>query len=228
VSHALEDQHERRLVVDIGGGSTELIVGRRFEPEMMESLYMGCVSHSREHFPDGRIRASRFQEAVNHARQELEPVRRAYREAGWNTAVGASGTILAAQEILNHMGRDPGGITLNGLEQIRRALVNAKDGPASIPGLPAERAPVFPGGLAILYAIFESLDIERMQATSGALREGVIQDLLGRVQHRDVRENTVQDLDRPLSHRPAARSAGARIRASAARPGCCRLAPYRP
>ncbi len=195
VSHALEDQHERRLVVDIGGGSTELILGRRYQPEMMESLYMGCVGLSRSFFPNGQIRASRFEEAVNHARQELEPVRRAYREAGWDNAVGASGTILAAQEILNHMGKDQGGLTLKGLEQIRRALVQAKDvSRLSLPGLPAERAPVFPGGLAILYAIFESLDVERLQATSGALREGVIHDLLGRAQQRDVREATVRDL----------------------------------
>lgn len=195
VSHALEDQHDRRLVVDIGGGSTELILGRRFEAEMMESLYMGCVGLSRLYFPNGRIRGAGFQEAVNHAAQELEPLRRAYRARGWDTAIGASGTILAAQEILNHLGRDQGGITLSGLEQIRRMLVQAKDtARLSIPGLPAERAPVFPGGLAILYAIFEALDVERMQATSGALREGVIHDLLGRARHQDVRESTVRDL----------------------------------
>jgi exopolyphosphatase/guanosine-5'-triphosphate,3'-diphosphate pyrophosphatase len=93
------------------------------------------------------------------------------------------------------MGRDRGGITLNGLEQIRRSMLLAKDvGRLSLPGLPPERAPVFPGGLAILYAVFETLDIERMQATSGALREGVIYDLLGRVHHQDVREGTVRDL----------------------------------
>ena len=195
VCHALEATQERRLVVDIGGGSTEVILGKRFEAELMESLYMGCVGLSRSYFPDGRIRAGQFEAAVNHARQELEPIRRAYRQMGWDTAVGASGTILAAQEILNHMGRDQGGLTLNGLEQIRRALVGAKEiSRLSIPGLPSERAPVFPGGLAILYAIFESLDIERMQATSGALREGVIHDLLGRVQHQDVRESTVGNL----------------------------------
>ncbi len=195
VSHALEDRHERRLVVDIGGGSTELILGRRFEPELMESLYMGCVGVSRQYFGDGRIRAGRFRDAVDHARQELEPVRRAYRAAGWDTAVGASGTILAAQEILRHMGGDPGGITPEGLERIRSALVQAKDVSAlALPGLPAERAPVFPGGLAILCALFESLGIERMQATSGALREGVIYDLLGRVHHQDVRNATVRNL----------------------------------
>jgi exopolyphosphatase / guanosine-5'-triphosphate,3'-diphosphate pyrophosphatase len=156
---------------------------------------MGCVGMSRQHFGDGRLRPGRFQDAVNQARQELEPVRRAYTEAGWDTAVGASGTVLAAQEILNQMGRDPGGITLEGLEHIRRVMLQAKDiSRLALPGLPAERAPVFPGGLAILVALFDSLEIERMQATSGALREGVIHDLLGRVQHRDVREATVRDL----------------------------------
>ncbi|MFU8815312.1 MAG: exopolyphosphatase [Pseudomonadales bacterium] len=195
VSHALEDNHERRLVVDIGGGSTELILGRRFSAELMESLYMGCVGLSLRYFPDGKLRASRFQAAVNHALQELEPVRRAYTNAGWDTAVGASGTVLAAQEILNFMGRDSGGLTLAGLEEIRRLILQAKHvDNLSIPGLPIDRAPVFPGGLAVLYALFEALDIERMQATSGALREGVIYDLLGRVHHQDVREATVRDL----------------------------------
>jgi exopolyphosphatase / guanosine-5'-triphosphate,3'-diphosphate pyrophosphatase len=195
VSHALEDSHERRLVVDIGGGSTELILGRRFSPELMESLFMGCVGLSRSYFGDGRLRASQFQAAVTHARQELEPVRRAYVTAGWDTAVGASGTVLAAQEILNHLGRDQGGITLDGLEEIRRLLLQAKEtSRLAIPGLPSDRAPVFPGGLAVLQALFESLDIERMQASSGALREGVIYDLLGRVHHQDIREGTVRDL----------------------------------
>ncbi len=195
VSHALEDQHERRLVVDIGGGSTELILGRQFQPRLMESLYMGCVGVSRRYFGEARIRPARFTEAVNHAHQELEPVCRAYRQEGWDTAVGASGTILTIQDILGRLGHERSGITLAGLEQIRRALVDAKSVEGvSLPGLPAERAPVFPGGVAILWAVFEALDVERMQATSGALREGVIHDLLGRVQHRDVRESTVRDL----------------------------------
>jgi len=195
VSHALEDSHERRLVVDIGGGSTELILGRRFSPEVMESLHMGCVGMSRTYFADGRLRASQFQAAVNSARQQLEPVQRAYLDAGWDAAVGASGTVLAAQEVLHAMGRDPGGITLEGLGEIRRMLLQARDvASLAVPGLPADRAPVFPGGLAVLIALFESLDIQRMHATSGALREGVIHDLLGRVHHQDVREATVRDL----------------------------------
>jgi len=195
VCHALEDDHERRLVIDIGGGSTEIILGRRFKPELMESLFMGCVGVSRTYFADGRLRNAQFQEAVNHARQELEPIERAYAERGWDAVVGASGTILATQEILRAMGIEQSCITLEGLEQIRRAIIQARTlDNLNLPGLPAERAAVFPGGLAILYAIFDRLGISRMQATSGALREGVIHDLLGRALHQDVRESTVRDL----------------------------------
>jgi len=195
VCHSLEDDHERRLVVDIGGGSTELILGRRFKPELMESLFMGCVGVSRIYFADGRIRASQFQEAINHAKQELEPIERAYIERGWDTVIGASGTILATQEILRAMGLEQSCITLEGLEQIRRATLQARTlDSLSLPGLPPERAAVFPGGLAILCAIFDRLGLTRMQSSSGALREGVIYDLLGRAQHQDVRESTVRDL----------------------------------
>jgi len=195
VAHALEDDHDRRLVVDIGGGSTEIILGHQFQARRTESLYMGCVGLSRTYFADGRIRANQFKAAVNHAKQELEPVQRAYKSSGWDTAVGASGTILAIQQVLQNMDRDQSGITREGLETIRKSLLQAKQlDNISLAGLPAERAPVFPGGVAILYAIFEMLDIEAMQATNGALREGVIHDLLGRAHHQDVRDTTVADL----------------------------------
>ncbi len=195
VAHALEDEHDRRLVVDIGGGSTEIILGHRFQAERTESLYMGCVGLSRTYFADGKIRANQFKAAVNHAKQELEPVQQAYKSSGWDTAVGASGTILAIQQVLRNMGLDQSGITREGLEKIRKSLLQAKQlENISLPGLPTERAAVFPGGVAILYAIFEALDIELMQATSGALREGVIHDLLGRAYQQDVRDTTVRDL----------------------------------
>ena len=195
VCHAIEDEHDRRLVVDIGGGSTELIVGRRFQPELMESLFMGCVGLTRTCFADGRLRPAQFQDALNYARQELEPIERAYQESGWETAIGASGTILATQEILAAMGIDEAAITRAGLEEIRRQLLAARSlDTLTLPGLPPERAGVFPGGLAILTAVFERLGIERMQVSTGALREGLIFDLLGRAQHQDVREHTVRDL----------------------------------
>ncbi len=196
VSHALEDTAERRLVVDIGGGSTELILGRRFRAEVMESLHMGCVGMTKRCFSDGRLRAGQFKTAINIARQELEPLELPFREAGWDIAIGASGTILAVQDIISQL--EPGTttpITLEGLKTIRKTLIDAKQiDKVNLPGLPGERAPVFAGGLSILIGIFESLGVREMHATSGALREGLIYDLLGRVQHQDVRESTVQSL----------------------------------
>ncbi|TNF84841.1 MAG: exopolyphosphatase [Gammaproteobacteria bacterium] len=195
VSHALEDTAERRLVVDIGGGSTELILGKRFRAEVMESLHMGCVGMTQRCFGDGKLRASQFKDAINLARQELEPVEQEYRESGWDLAIGASGTILAVQDILSELNPDTSDITLNGLKTIKKALIDTRQiDRINLPGLPSERAPVFAGGLAVLHGIFESLNIEKMQATSGALREGLIYDLLGRVQHQDVRETTIRDL----------------------------------
>jgi exopolyphosphatase/guanosine-5'-triphosphate,3'-diphosphate pyrophosphatase len=195
VSNSLQDDHDRRLVIDIGGGSTELILGRRFQPEVMESLFMGCVGVSRSFFADGRIRATQFQQAVDHARLELEPIERAYSEHGWDTVIGASGTILATRDILRAMNIDQTFITLDGLDTIRSALLESKTvDTLELPGLPQERAAVFPGGFAILCAIFEQLGIRQMHVSNGALREGVIYDLLGRAQHQDVRESTVRDL----------------------------------
>ncbi len=195
VSHSIEDNYDRRLVVDIGGGSTELILGRHFEAEQTESISMGCVSMSRVRFGDGRIRAGQFKQAVDIACQELTPFARTFERDNWDTAIGASGTILTAQEVLSQMNGEQTAISLDGLESIKNALIDAGHvDKISIVGLPGERVPVFPGGLAILLAIFKTLGIQTMQATSGALREGLLYDLLGRVHHHDVRENSVRDL----------------------------------
>lgn len=197
VSHALEDTADRRLVLDIGGGSTELILGRRFRAEVMESLHMGCVGMTTRCFGDGRLRAGQFKNAIYLARQEMEPLERPFKEAGWDISIGASGTILAVQDILTQLSPGPQTtpITLEGLKTIKKMLIDARQvDKISLPGLPSERAPVFAGGLSILLGIFESLGIREMHATSGALREGLIYDLLGRVQHQDVREATVQSL----------------------------------
>jgi exopolyphosphatase/guanosine-5'-triphosphate,3'-diphosphate pyrophosphatase len=195
VAHSIEDNFDRRLVVDIGGGSTELILGHGFDAERTESLHMGCVGMSRACFADGRIRQSQFKDAVNRAQQELAPVASSFMEASWDTAIGASGTIISVQEVLGAQNEREAGITLDGLEYLKKTLLDAKHiDKLTLPGLSADRAAVFPGGVAILYAIFETLGITSMQATSGALREGVIHDLLGRVQHQDIRENTVRDL----------------------------------
>jgi exopolyphosphatase/guanosine-5'-triphosphate,3'-diphosphate pyrophosphatase len=195
VSHSIEDTYDRRLVVDIGGGSTELILGRHFDAEQTESISMGCVSMSRARFGDGRIRTGQFKQAIDVACQELTPFARTFERDNWGTAIGASGTIVATQEILSQMSGEHSAISLDGLESIKKILIDARHvDKVSIAGLPTERVPIFSGGLAILLAIFKTLGIETMQATSGALREGLLHDLLGRVAHHDVRENSVKDL----------------------------------
>jgi exopolyphosphatase/guanosine-5'-triphosphate,3'-diphosphate pyrophosphatase len=192
VAHALPPAEDRRLVVDIGGGSTELIVGQGLKPKLMESLYMGCVSSSIRHFPDGRIDKKSLKAAVLEARQELAVVSRRYRRAGWQEAVGSSGTARSIECILLENRWAPHGITRDGLDRLWDLLVDAgRADPDRIPGLRSARAPVLPGGFAIMYAIFDELDIEAMAVSEAALRHGVLYDLLGRVMHHDMREATV-------------------------------------
>jgi exopolyphosphatase/guanosine-5'-triphosphate,3'-diphosphate pyrophosphatase len=192
VAHALPPAENRRLVVDVGGGSTELIVGQGLRPRLMESLYMGCVSSSLRHFPEGRIDKSALKSAVLEARQELAAITRSYRRYGWQEAVGSSGTARSIETILAENGFAAHGITRDGLERMRELLLKAgRADPDRIPGLKAARADVLPGGFAVLYAVFEELDIEEMTVSEAALRHGVLYDLLGRVEHRDMREATV-------------------------------------
>lgn len=195
VSHSLEDDARRRLVVDIGGGSTEIILGRKFEPRRMESLHMGCVGSSLRYFPDGRVTADRMRAAEIAALQELEPIATVYRQIGWETSIGASGTVLAIAEAVHDAGWCKDGISAAALKKLGKALVAAGNvADLKMAGVTAERAPVFPGGVAILSAIFEALEIEQMSCASGALREGLIYDLVGRLQQDDIRERTVAEL----------------------------------
>lgn len=196
VSHSLPASPGQRLVMDIGGGSTELIIGEGFEPIYMESLYMGCVSLSQEHFSDGNISAKAMRRAEIAAGQELQAIEQDYRRLGWGSAVGSSGTIRAVGDVLQAMGWSDGGITLSALHRLREAMIAAGhvDRLVNLQGLPAERAPVFPGGVAILIATFAALGIERMQVSDGALREGLLYDLMGRIRHEDVRGRTIAAL----------------------------------
>jgi len=192
VAHALPAAAHRRLVVDIGGGSTELIIGTGFEPQLTESLYMGCVSFSLKYFPEGKIDKPRMKAAELAARQELAGMVGTYRAAGWDEAVGSSGTARALENILRENGFAEDGITRDGLDRLRTLLLkNEKADPDRVAGLRPNRAPVLPGGLAIMRAALYELGIEAMKVSDGALRHGVLYDLLGRVQHRDMREATV-------------------------------------
>lgn len=192
VAHAMPRAAHNRLVVDIGGGSTEFIIGKGLDPLLTESLYMGCVSYSLAYFPEGRIEKSRFKRAELAARQELTGMAGVYRSAGWQEAVGSSGTARALASILLENGLAEEGITLDGLERLKGLLLkHERADPDRIAGLRKDRAMVIPGGLAIMLSAFSELGIERMAVSEGALRHGVLYDLLGRVQHHDMREATV-------------------------------------
>ena len=197
VAHSMPPAQHKRLVIDVGGGSTEFVIGAGFEPQLTESLYMGCVSYSLKYFPEGRIDKSRFKAAELAARQELAGIALAYRGLGWQEAVGSSGTARSIETILRENGFTAQGITREGVERLRGLLVkHERADPDRIAGLRANRAPVLPGGLAILSAVLDELGVEEMAVSDGALRHGVLYDLLGRVQHRDMRAATVAQFGR--------------------------------
>jgi exopolyphosphatase/guanosine-5'-triphosphate,3'-diphosphate pyrophosphatase len=211
VAHALPVSAERRLVVDIGGGSTEFIIGTGLEPQLTESLYMGCLSFSLKYFAEGRIDKGRMKAAELAARQELAGILQAYRAAGWQEAVGSSGTARSMENILRENGFAAEGLTREGLERLRSLLIkHERADPDRIAGLRPNRAPVLPGGVAIMNAVFDELGIEAMKVSDGALRHGVLYDLLGRVEHRDMREVTVTQFVRryhvDVSHAERVRS----------------------
>jgi len=182
----------QRLVVDIGGGSTELIIGEGFEPVALDSLYMGCVSYSLRFFPDGKLTKKAMGKAMTAARLELEPIKRRFRRLGWAEAMGSSGTANAIARILRETGIAPLGITRKGLKRLRRLMLESKRvSDLELPGLSADRRPVIAGGVAILSAVFGALKIQTMTPTSGALREGLLYDIIGRHQGADTREATI-------------------------------------
>ena len=195
VAHCLANPHTQQLVVDIGGGSTEFIIGRNFVPLRLESLYMGCVSHSLKYFPRGRIVKHAVKDAELAARKELQTIASAYRETGWEEAVGSSGTAKAIADLLEMNGLNDDalpGITLGGIERLKNLLLRAGEvGHLRLEGLRPDRVPVLPGGLSIMSAVFKEFGLEHMLFSEGALRLGVLYDLLGRYHHDDQREATV-------------------------------------
>lgn len=193
VAHTTPSEPGRRLVVDIGGGSTELIVGEGLQTKKLESLYMGCVGMSARFFGDGTITEKRMKRARLAARLELRPVEVAFKSLGWDSAVGSSGTIRSIGDILRNRGSHDGAITAAGLEAlIEDALRAGESSRLKLAGLSEERAPVFPGGLAILAEIFAVLGIQSMRVAEGALREGLLYDMVGRLTDEDARERSVR------------------------------------
>ncbi|MDR2787575.1 MAG: exopolyphosphatase [Candidatus Accumulibacter sp.] len=200
VAHTLPPSRAKRLVVDIGGGSTECVIGRKIEPLLMESLFMGCVSHTLRFFPDGSVSKKRFVEAEIAAAREIEAIARDYRTLGWDEAVASSGTAKAVADILHVNRLNPdgvSGITREGLDKLKARLLRAGSvGALKLDGLRPDREPVFAGGMAILSAVFSVLDLSRMTYADGALRLGVLYDLLGRFRQVDMRDATIRQFMR--------------------------------
>ena len=197
VAHGLPLRRDRRLVVDIGGGSTECIIGRGFQPLRVESLYMGCVGFSHRYFPDGKLSAKAFKEAEIAAATELETIVHDFTPDEWKDAIGSSGTARAIAEVLEAAHPNSAGITPKGMAWIKDKLISAGDTrKLDFIGLRDDRKPVFAGGFAIMSAVFKQLRIEAMHTTECGLRDGVLWDMLGRIQHRDVRETTVKQFMR--------------------------------
>jgi exopolyphosphatase / guanosine-5'-triphosphate,3'-diphosphate pyrophosphatase len=196
VSHALDFDEARRLVVDIGGSSTEFIIGEGAEGKYRESVEMGCVRYSRRFFPEGALSKANMQRAEIAARAQLQAIEHLFRSLGWKEAVGASGTIRAVARVVAAQGWcSSGSITAEALQTLAEVLAAAGQvKKLKLEGLSAERGPVFPGGVAVLKGAFESLGIARMTISEGALREGLLYDLIGRIRHEDVRDRTVADL----------------------------------
>lgn len=193
VAHSLPAMQEKRLVVDIGGGSTEFIIGAGNQPHKLESLYMGCVSYSLKYFPGGKISKSNMKHAELAARIEVETIRKQFSRKHWQQAVGASGTARAIGDILEANGWSASGITSDGMERLRGALLKAGDAATvALPGLREDRIAVLPGGFAIMSALFSELDVEHMALADGAMRQGILWDMIGRAHHRDMRELTVR------------------------------------
>jgi exopolyphosphatase/guanosine-5'-triphosphate,3'-diphosphate pyrophosphatase len=198
VTRTLPKVEGRRLIVDIGGGSTECIVARGLKPLALESLYMGCVATATAHFPGGRVTRKRFAAALVACQVELEPIAARYRALGWQEAVGSSGSVRAVAEAIRELaptGGRAGTITRAGLDRlIEHLCVTGNLRVAGLSSITAERAPVFLGGLAILTALFDAFHLQRLQVAEGALREGLLHDMLGRLSDGDARERTVRSM----------------------------------
>jgi exopolyphosphatase/guanosine-5'-triphosphate,3'-diphosphate pyrophosphatase len=195
VSHTLSNDRGKQLVIDIGGGSTEFIIGQDFVPQDLESLDVGAASSTQRFFRNGDVRAKNWAKASTEIRLEILPIQKTYMKGRWSRATGSSGTITSTLNIILALGLEPFGITLTALYAIRDKMIEAKNiSEVSLPGLGDDRLPVYAGGLAVLIAVFEALKIDHMTVSEGALREGLLYDMLGRIQHEDVRDRSIEEI----------------------------------
>ena len=195
--HSISGPEGKWLVVDIGGGSTELIIGENGKPILMESVQTGCVSLSKLCFAKGELDKKKFKKALVEAELQLQPISSSLKNLGWCHVVGTAGTIRTIGQLMREFELSDQGITLKGINTIITKLQEAEHiDNINFESLAKERKPVFAGGLVVLKAIFEELKIKNMVTSEGGLREGLLFDLAGRLHHQDTRDRTVYSLMR--------------------------------
>ncbi|CAK4066732.1 MULTISPECIES: exopolyphosphatase [Vibrio] len=194
VAHT-QPESDSKLVVDIGGGSTEMIIGKGFEPELINSKQMGCVSYTNRYFANSKLSKKNFAQATLAAEQRLESIASRYRKKAWDIAFGSSGTIKAIREVLIGMGHDDGIVTSKRLDKLIEKLCEWQTiDEIELDGLTPERKPVFAAGVAILSAIFKALKISEMHFSQGALREGLLFEMEDNFKRSDIRMRTTENL----------------------------------
>lgn len=197
VTHTSPSSPDKKLVIDIGGGSTEVVIGEGFNPLLLESLSVGCVGLTTICFDDGRISDRRFERARTSVRLELEPIVHTYRKLGWAQAFGSSGTVRVIADVVRRLNPDSPRVTLDNLRSLAdRVMAAGHVDDLDLPEVDAERAAVFPAGLAILLEVVENLGIDRVRVAEGAMREGLLYDLMGRFTDEDARVRSVRAMEK--------------------------------
>lgn len=197
VAQALGDPTSERLVFDVGGGSTEVILGQGFSPDVCESIQVGCVAHTQRFFSSGKLTREAMNQAELAAEAALERTARALRDRTWEMAVGSSGTINAIGEVAKVHEWTNGTINANVLYQLRKKLLDAgRLDRVRVNGLSPDRTQVIAGGLAVVHAIFRQFELTELRPSTGALREGVLYELAGKTNLGDLRAQSVAALSR--------------------------------
>lgn len=196
VAHAQPPKpDQRRLVIDIGGGSTEFIIGQGMQTLERESLQAGCIASTRRFFPGGKLSRKRWKDALTEIGAEFQQFANKYRALGWHEALGSSGTHKAISEICATMKLSKGAITAEALPHLRDELLKAKRiEDINLPGLSADRRPIIAGGILVLEAAFQALGLQKLLVSKAAMREGILYDILGRASENDLRDESVAAL----------------------------------
>jgi exopolyphosphatase / guanosine-5'-triphosphate,3'-diphosphate pyrophosphatase len=194
VIHTIPPRSENMLIIDIGGGSTEFVIGHDLQPKITESLNLGCVSYSMRFFPRGKISHKNFQAAINAARAEIQRISQELISIGWKNAIGTSGSARSIRDVILADNASLDVINAELMKVIADRIITAGSiKKARLEGLKNDRKEVFCGGLAIMMAAFTELHIDNMTVTDAALRDGVFYDMIGRQLGDDMRNQTIID-----------------------------------